>query len=43
MTLTNESIPIEVHLRADDWADLVRQDAVAGLHAVGVALKPLAQ
>ena len=40
MTLTNESIPIEVHLSADEWADLVRQDAAAGLTSSPKELSP---
>ena len=40
MTLTNESIPIEVHLRAEEWADLVREDAVAGLTSSPKELSP---
>ena len=40
MTLTNEGIPIEVHLRAEEWAGLLREDAAAGLTASPKELSP---
>jgi L-histidine N-alpha-methyltransferase len=40
MTLTNESIPIEVHLRPDEWAALLRRDAAAGLSSTPKELSP---
>jgi L-histidine N-alpha-methyltransferase len=40
MTLTTEGIPIEVHLGPDEWADVLRHEAAAGLVAAPKELAP---
>jgi L-histidine N-alpha-methyltransferase len=40
MSLTTEGIPIEVNLRADEWADHLRHEAAAGLSASPRELSP---